>query len=199
MPRTRAAGSGRTASSPMCGIAWTGSDLRVEERLVARRRAVEGMLRRGASRLWLGIEERSGRRPEERVMGWGRRRVKTKRERQAGGEAMQLLWSLWMKKLKAARLSTEGHMICQEATQVIVPLGALYLLGYKIRWEEGFCRIKHASRGPLPVRMRQFCPRGPYGGGVEVGRGVGGVQQGPSEKGDGVGREERRKAGRKEG
>ncbi|CAJ1386958.1 unnamed protein product, partial [Effrenium voratum] len=92
-------------------------------------------------------------------------------------EAMQLLWSLWMKKLKAARLSKigecqswrtgggdandGGHMICQEATQVIVPLGALYLLGYKIRWEEGICRIKHASRGPLPVRMRQFCPEVP--------------------------------------
>ena len=122
-------------------------------------------------------------------------------------EATQLLRSLRMKKLKAARLSkigecqswglldggathalrqarkgetgedqmvemadgrevamqmTEGHtLICQEATQVIVPLGALYLLGYKIRWEEGICRIEHASRGPLPVRMRQFCPEVP--------------------------------------
>ena len=57
---------------------------------------------------------------------------------------------------------TEGHtLICKEATQVIVPLGALYLLGYRIRWEEGICCIKHASRGPLPVRMRQFCPEVP--------------------------------------
>ena len=122
-------------------------------------------------------------------------------------EATQLLKSVRMKKLKAARLSkigecqswglldggathalrqarkgetgedrmveladgrevvmqmTEGHtLICKEATQVIVPLGALYLLGYKIRWEEGICCIEHASRGPLPVRMRQFCPEVP--------------------------------------
>ncbi|CAJ1385828.1 unnamed protein product [Effrenium voratum] len=120
-------------------------------------------------------------------------------------EATQLLKSLRMKKLKAARLSkigecqswglldggathalrqarkgetdrmveladgrevvmqmTEGHtLICKEATQVIVPLGALYLLGYRIRWEEGICCIEHASRGPLPVRMRQFCPEVP--------------------------------------
>ena len=122
-------------------------------------------------------------------------------------EATQLLKSLRMKKLKAARLSkigecqswglldggathalrqarkgetgddrmveladgrevvmqtTEDHtLICKEATQVIVPLGALYLLGYKIRWEEGICCIEHASRGPLPVRMRQFCPEVP--------------------------------------
>ena len=122
-------------------------------------------------------------------------------------EATQLLKSLRMKKLKAARLSkigecqswglldggathalrqarkgetgedrmveladgrevgmqmTEGHtLICKEATQIIVPLGALYLLGYRIRWEEGICCIEHASRGPLPVRMRQFCPEVP--------------------------------------
>ena len=122
-------------------------------------------------------------------------------------EATQLLKSLRMKKLKAARLSKigecqswglldggathalrqarkgetgedrmveladgrevgmqmmEGHtLICKEATQVIVPLGALYLLGYRIRWEEGICCIEHASRGPLPVRMRQFCPEVP--------------------------------------
>ena len=103
-------------------------------------------------------------------------------------EATQLLKSLRMKKLKAARLSkigdcqswglldggathalrqarkgetgedsmveladgrevvmqmTEGNtLICKEATQVIVPLGALYLLGYKIRWEEGICEAR---------------------------------------------------------
>ena len=112
-----------------CGIAWTGSgELREPG---AQEGGVSGPGPPGQG--GAGGQAASG---GGDAMCWGWRSSKRPGCRRLARQARTGWWS-WRTDEVAMQM-TEGHtFICQEATQVIVPLGLI-------------CRIEHASRGPLP-------------------------------------------------
>ena len=62
-----------------------------------------------------------------------------------------------------------GTLVAPRGTQPIVPMGALVkVLGCRMSWAGGHCKIRHPVRGDLPVAMSQGCPELPIRTALEL-------------------------------
>ena len=59
------------------------------------------------------------------------------------------------------QLPEEKTLLTKERVQAIVPVHMVTMLGYKVSWHHGGCKITHPIHGDLPVTLQQGCPTVP--------------------------------------
>ena len=59
------------------------------------------------------------------------------------------------------QLPVEKTLLTRERVQAIIPVHMVTMLGYKVNWHQGGCKITHPAHGDLPVTLQQGCPTVP--------------------------------------